>query len=188
MEGLRLGGQAKSILLTKDGARESERLLRATLITPVTSTMRFLGHHLRVRRHPTHRRLLPRLVIPKDRINRLRRNIQQLFDRRTITQTLENRLQLLNPLLRGWGNFYRHAWGAKRVFAAIDHYVWWTILRWLRKKHPDTRMRDLAKQYGYHRPRRRTLHWRDGDTVPVPLAAIRVRCHYAGNDPGPVYA
>jgi hypothetical protein len=128
------------------------------------------------------------LVIPKDRINRLRRNIQQLFDRRTITQTLENRLQLLNPLLRGWGNFYRHAWGAKRVFAAIDHYVWWTILRWLRKKHPDTRMRDLAKQYGYHRPRRRTLHWRDGDTVPVPLAAIRVRCHYAGNDPGPVYA
>lgn len=23
-----------------------------------------------------------------------------------------------------WGNFYRHAWGAKRVFTAIDHYVW----------------------------------------------------------------
>jgi len=34
-----------------------------TLVTPVTSTMRFLGHHLSVRRHPRHRRLVPRLVI-----------------------------------------------------------------------------------------------------------------------------
>jgi hypothetical protein len=24
---------------------------------------------------------------------------------------------------------------SKRVFSSVDHYVWWTILRWLRKKH-----------------------------------------------------
>ena len=89
-----------------------------TLVTAVTSTMRFLGHYLRVRAHPTYRRLVPRLVIPMDRSNRLRRRIALIFDRSTITETLENRLQLLNPVLRGWGNFYRHAWGAKRVFAA----------------------------------------------------------------------
>jgi len=27
------------------------------------------------------------------------------------------------------------AWGAKHVFSAVDHYVWWPIYRWLRKKH-----------------------------------------------------
>jgi hypothetical protein len=23
------------------------------------------------------------------------------------------------------------AWGAKHVFSAVDHYVWWAIYRWL---------------------------------------------------------
>lgn len=159
-----------------------------TLVTPVTSTLRFLGHHLRVRRHPRHRGLVPRLVIPKDRTQRLRRAIELIFDRSTLTETLENRLKRLNPLLRGWGNFYRHAWGAKRVFTAIDNYVWWTIKRWLVKKHPDTKMEQLAKQYGWHKPRQRAMRWRDGDTVPVPLTAIRVVRYYPGTDPGPRYA
>jgi RNA-directed DNA polymerase len=118
-----------------------------SLVTPVTSTMRFLGHHLRVRRRPTTRRLVPRLVIPKDRSVRLRQTITGIFDRKTLCESLESRLRLLNPVLRGWGNFYRHAWGAKRIFAAIDHHVWWTILRWLRKKHPDTRRRDLNARW-----------------------------------------
>lgn len=159
-----------------------------TLVTPVTSTMRFLGHHLRVRRHPNHRRLLPRLVIPKDRTQRLRDTIERIFDRRTVTETLASRLRLLNPVLRGWGYFYRHAWGASRVFAALDNYVWWTILRWLRKRHPKVRMRDLAQQYGWHKPRQRALKWRDGGLVPLPLAAIRVVPYMVGTDPGPGYA
>lgn len=159
-----------------------------TLVTPVTSTLRFLGHHLRVRRHPFRRTLIPRLVIPKDRSQRLRRSIELIFDRSTITETLESRLKRVNPILRGWGNFYRHAWGAKRVFTGIDNYLWWTIKRWLHKKHPDTRMDDLAAQYGWHKPRQRALRWRDGNTVPVPLSSIRVAPYNSGWDPGPPYA
>ena len=97
-------------------------------------------------------------------------------------------VQRLNPVLHGWGNFYRHAWGAKRVFAGIDHYVWWTIKRWLHKKQPDTRMDQLAAQYGWHKPRQRSLRWRDGVTVPVALAATRVVRYQQGSDPGPHYA
>ncbi len=154
----------------------------------MTNTLRFLGHHLRVRRHPLRRHLTPRMVIPKDRSQRLRRNIKLIFDRSTITGSLEERLQLLNPVLRGWGNFYRHAWGAKSVFASIDHYVWWTIQRWLAKKHPRTQMGQIAKQYGWHKPRMRSMYWRDGTTVPVALSSIRVGRYYQGTDPGPDYA
>jgi group II intron reverse transcriptase/maturase len=159
-----------------------------TLVTPVTNTLRFLGHHLRVRRHPSRRTLVPRLVIPKDRSQRLRRSIELIFDRSTITETLESRLKRVNPILRGWGNFYRHAWGAKRVFAGIDNYLWWTIKRWLHKKHPGSRMDALAAQYGWHKPRQRALRWRDGATVPVPLSSIRVAPYNSGWDPGPHYA
>jgi RNA-directed DNA polymerase len=159
-----------------------------TLITPVTSTMRFLGHHLRVRRHPLKGTLLPRLVIPKDRSQLLRRKITTLFNVSTKNERLADRLRLLNPLLLGWASFYRHAWGAKRIFASHDNHVWWTILRWLHKKHPKTPVRVLAKQYGWHRPRRRALRWRDDGVVPALQSAVRVARYLVGSDPGPAYA
>jgi group II intron reverse transcriptase/maturase len=145
-----------------------------TLVTPVTSTMRFLGHHLRVRKHPSHGGLVPHAVIPKEQSKRLRQKIKDLFRRSTCRETLENRLRLMNPVVRGWANFYRHAWGAKRVFAVNDHYVWCTIYRWLRKKHPKTRMRDIYAQYGWRKPRDRTMQWRDGETDPVAMSTTRV--------------
>jgi RNA-directed DNA polymerase len=159
-----------------------------TLITPVTGTMHFLSHHLRVRRHPTTGRLLPRLVIPKERSQRLRRKVADLFDVSTKNERLADRLRMLNPLLLGWASFYRHAWGAKRVFTFNDNHVWWTILRWLRKKHPNTPMRVIATQYGWHRPRRRALRWRDDGVVPALQSTVRVVPYFAGSDPDPAYA
>ncbi|WXA89877.1 group II intron reverse transcriptase/maturase [Pendulispora rubella] len=146
-----------------------------TLVTPVTSTMRFLGHHLRVRKHPRHGGFVPLAVIPKEQSKRLRQNIKDIFRRSTCRDSLENRLRLINPVVRGWANFYKHAWGAKRVFAANDHYVWWTIYRWLRKKHPNTRMRDIYARYGWRKPRGRAIRWRDRETHSVTMSPTRVR-------------
>ena len=188
-EARKIAEQEKSQLAEWLGSRMGLTLSpEKTLVTPVTRTMRFLGHHLRVRQHPRKRTLVPRLVVPKDRSQRLRRTIRQIFNHRTTSQTLGQQLQRLNPVLRGWGNFYRHAWGAKRIFASVDHYVWWTIYRWLRKKHPQVRMRDLAKRYGWHKPRRATLHWRDGGVVPTSLAPLRVEQYRMAFERGPTYA
>ncbi|MEO7208577.1 MAG: hypothetical protein ABI145_17860 [Steroidobacteraceae bacterium] len=49
-------------------------------------------------------------------------------------------------------------------------------------------MAQIAKQYGWHKPRQRAMRWRDGDTVPLPLAAIRTVRYPQGMDPGPRYA
>ena len=160
-------------------ARELEQTLgltlseEKTLVTPVTSTMRFLGHNLRVRALPGGR-LTSRAVIPKERTQRLRHTIGAIFRGTTCHQTLESRLQLLRLVLRGWANFYRHAWGAKRVFTAIDHHVWWTIYRWVRKKHRKAPMRDVYKQYGWRKPRGRMIRWRDGGTYATAISPTRV--------------
>lgn len=159
-----------------------------TLVTPVTSTMRFLGHHLRVRPHPTSGRLVPQVLIPKERSQRLRRTIKGIFRRWCTGEALENRLRLLNPVLRGWANFYKHAWGAKRVFAAIDHYAWWTILRWLRKKHPKTGMRVLYARYGRRAPRGRMIRWGDGETSWFQTSSTRVRPYRLGWQTPPPFA
>jgi len=145
-----------------------------TLITPVTSSIRFLGHSIKVRRSAYRGRLHSTAVIPKERTTRLRRAIHVIFGSNTRQASLVDRLKVVNPVLRGWANFYRHAWGAKRVFAAVDHHVWLTIQRWLRKKHPKTPMRTLYKLYGWRKPRGRMLRWKDGDTAPFPLATVPV--------------
>lgn len=145
-----------------------------TLVTPVTSVLRFLGHQVRVRSHPSHGRLVSAVVIPKDRSQRLRELVKDLFRVHTLRSSLEERLRKLNLLLRGWCNFYRHAWGAKRIFCALDHYVWWTIYRWLRKKHRRISMKALRARYGWRRPAQRTLRWRDGNVVPFEATRVRV--------------
>jgi RNA-directed DNA polymerase len=133
-----------------------------TLVTPVTQPLRFLGHHVRVRVHPTNGKLVSAAVIPKDRSHLLRERIKDLFRRSTLPKSLADRLRHLNPMLRGWCNFYRHAWGAKHVFSAVDNYVWWTIYRWIRKRHRTAPIKVLYRRYGRRRPRG-GLHWGDGD-------------------------
>jgi group II intron reverse transcriptase/maturase len=145
-----------------------------TFVTPVTERMRFLGHQLFVRPHPTHGRMVSTTVVPKDRSHLLRETIKDLFGYRTFGSSLAGRLKLLNPLLRGWANFYRHAWGAKRVFGAIDHYVWWTILRWLRKKHRAASLTALRARYARRTPGRLSWFWEDGGIRPFALSRVRV--------------
>jgi group II intron reverse transcriptase/maturase len=159
-----------------------------TLVTPVTRALRFLGHHVRVRAHPTNGRLVCLTVIPKDRSHRLRETIKDLFRPSTLGTSLAERLRTLNPMLRGWCNFYRHAWGAKHVFSAIDYYVWWTIFRWLRKKHRRVSMRRLAVRYGWRHPGKRSLKWRDGDVVPLECAHTTVERFKLGWMQPPAFA
>ena len=52
----------------------------------------------------------------------------------------------LNPVLRGWATYYRHA-AAKRTLAYLDYYVWWRVGRWLRKKHPRLTWKQINRRY-----------------------------------------
>jgi group II intron reverse transcriptase/maturase len=144
-----------------------------TAVTPVTSPMRFLGHHVRVQRSPMYG-WCSKCVIPKDRSQRLRAMVRDHFSGDTRSASLKKRLELLNPMLRGWSAYYRHAWGAKRIFSALDSHVWWTIRRWLRAKHENVNMQRLHARYGWRKPGGRTWRWRDGDTVPFEMVFQRV--------------
>jgi RNA-directed DNA polymerase len=144
-----------------------------TLVTPVTTSLRFLGHHVRVRRHPTTGQLVSAAVIPKERSHRTRESIKRIFDRSTTYKPLSDRLRALNYLLRGWAYFYRHAWGAKHVFGAMDHYVWWTIFRWLQKKHPNMPKKKVFRTYGVRGPQG-GVRWHEGDERPFQTSTVRV--------------
>ena len=153
-----------------------------TLVTPVTKPLRFLGFHFRAQWHPVYG-WTAKVTIPKAKSQALREQIKVVFRRPTINQTLEKRLKELNPVIRGWVYFYRYATGAKRVFSNIDYYIWHAIYRWLKKKHPRTGFKKLAKRYAHTSIGGTRYYWHEGKTLPFQLASIRVRRYRLGWQP-----
>lgn len=47
-----------------------------------------------------------------------------------------NLIQLLNPIIRGWANYYRHT-VAKAIFQSVDAAIWTVLWRWAKRRHPN---------------------------------------------------
>jgi RNA-directed DNA polymerase len=55
--------------------------------------------------------------------------------RRARHKTLADLLRQLNPILRGWCNYFRHG-VSKATFGYLDNFAWWRVVGWLRERHP----------------------------------------------------
>jgi RNA-directed DNA polymerase len=55
-------------------------------------------------------------------------------------------IQELNPILRGWALYHRHA-SSKSTFAKVDDWVFRAAWRWARRRHPHKRTTWLKKKY-----------------------------------------
>jgi hypothetical protein len=146
----------------------------------------FLGHRIRLRWHD-HCGYWPRLEIPKDRIKDLHRRIKRLTTRRRVLLDLQDVIDDINPLLMGWGRYYQHCYGAKSIFARIDHYVWDRIWRWLKKKHPKTSRRRIYRTYWKRLPGRNRSVWTDERPVAI-MADLKVGRHNLARLEYPDYA
>jgi RNA-directed DNA polymerase len=70
---------------------------------------------------------------------------------RTATRHGTNRplasvLQHLNPVLRGWTTYFRHG-VSKRTFGYVDHFAFWRVVGWLKKRHLGLNMHTLVHRY-----------------------------------------
>ena len=132
-----------------------------TRVTAVTDGFEFLGFHVTMRWNKRYG-YGPRVEIPKAKAAALRRTVEQLTRSNTTCVRLSTKLKDINPILRGWANYYRHCPYAGRVFASLDWYIADRLWRWLRKKFPKARTRDIleSRQPSLRRPTRRL--WREG--------------------------
>jgi RNA-directed DNA polymerase len=55
-------------------------------------------------------------------------------------------LRRLNPVLRGWCNYFRHG-VSKRTFSYVDYFVFWRIFGWLRKRHVGLNQHTLVRRH-----------------------------------------
>lgn len=71
--------------------------------------------------------------------------------RRARHRTLTDLLRRLNPTLRGWCTYFRHG-VSSRTFGYLDHFAFWRVVGWLRKRHLGLNMHTLVRRYlpGWH--------------------------------------
>ena len=61
-------------------------------------------------------------------------------------RTLDDLLISVNRVLRGWCNYFRHGVCA-RTFGYLDHFTWWRIYNWIRKRHAGLNQGKLVRRH-----------------------------------------
>jgi RNA-directed DNA polymerase len=110
-----------------------------TVITSMQTGFDFLGHTLR--KHGDKLLITP----AKRKVQILRDKIRRLMQA-ALGLSPEALLRQLNPLLRGWANYYRNG-AAKATFGKLDHYVWRKLWRWMSRRHPKKSSVWLRRKY-----------------------------------------
>lgn len=67
-------------------------------------------------------------------MKRVRQKVKALTGRNRIHQDIEDVISDLNPVLRGWGNYFRTG-NAAQKFNQLDSYAWWRLHRLLVKRY-----------------------------------------------------
>jgi RNA-directed DNA polymerase len=115
-----------------------------TAITHIDAGFVFLGQRI-VRRPKGHKRHVYTFV-SNEALASIRRKVKALTGRSTTNLALSDLIAALNPVLRGWANYFRHA-AAKRTLEYLGYYAWWRVGRWLRKKHPRLTWKQIKRRY-----------------------------------------
>lgn len=140
-----------------------ELSMEKTRITAVGEGYDFLGYRVVQERSSRTGRMVGKLFIPKSKLKDLRHKIKVKVREAPTGKSLADLIDMLNPIITGWRNYYRYASGASRDFTALDWWMWWRVGRWLRKKHRKARWCELKHRFtGDTRGNQR--RWSDGST------------------------
>jgi len=169
-------GQSWAILeqdvmpLVTDFLRERGLVLapEKTRIVHIDDGFDFLGFHFR--------KYGGKLLIKPARasINHVRERVKAVLQQGQHTSQTEL-TRTLGPILRGWGNYYRHV-VSKVVFQKLDHDIWCLTWNWARRRHPQKSQRWVKDRYF---PRQGARKWTFSDCCHtlVSLGYIPIRRH-----------
>jgi RNA-directed DNA polymerase len=63
-------------------------------------------------------------------MKRVRERVHELTDSQKSGKDVKQVIATLNPVLRGWGNYFRTG-NAEKKFNQLDSYVWRRLARWM---------------------------------------------------------
>ncbi|RUR20197.1 hypothetical protein ELY21_01370 [Legionella sp. km535] len=122
--------------LSKRGLKLSKE---KTTITHIDQGFDFLGYNIRKYKEKL-------LIKPsKNNIKTFLANIRDIIKRAKATRT-EDLINILNPKIRGWTNYYRHV-VSKAVFSKVDNDIFLALWTWAKRRHRNKGRLWIAKKY-----------------------------------------
>jgi RNA-directed DNA polymerase len=110
-----------------------------TLITHISEGFDFLGFNIRKYNGKL-------LIKPSDKSQKkiTDKLHEAIFSNKAATQCLL--IEILNPIITGWGNYFRHA-VSKEVFAKIDHILVGQLKCWAFRRHCKKKKKWVLEKY-----------------------------------------
>lgn len=133
-----------------------------TRIVHLSEGFDFLGCNVRQYADRSTRRGIKLLIKPsKEAVRRLKTRLRREW-LALRGQPVKAVIGRLNPIIRGWANYYRHV-VSKQVFNSLDWWMWGRCVRYARWQHPHKSTSWLSGRYWGRWQRQRNDRWVFGD-------------------------
>lgn len=121
-----------------------------TRIVTISTGFNFLGFN--ISRKPFNPRLNKKtyqktvlIIKPSDKaIESIKLKIREIISKNNELAVI---IKEINPLLRGWGNYFGVSYHSQATFISVGHFVWTLMLKWVIKKHPNMSTMKAVSKY-----------------------------------------
>jgi RNA-directed DNA polymerase len=124
------------------------------------------------------------VIRPKrDSVKKIKEKIKETFN---LKYSMAEIVTILNPILRGWCNYFRTSYHSQRTFQHLTTYILATFYNWGRRKHSSKGTKWLRTRYIYRTDRRKwTIGNSDKELIVVPNEAKNWNFHPIRTDLNP---
>jgi len=121
-----------------------------TRIVNISTGFNFLGFS--ISRKPFNPRLNKKtdqktvlIIKPSDKaVKSIKQKIREIISK---NNELARIIKEINPVLRGWGNYFSISYHSQATFISVGHFVWTLMLKWVMKKHPNMSLMKAVSKY-----------------------------------------
>ena len=106
---------------------------KSKIVEMRTEGFEFLGFHFQKVKSRNARKLFPFMQPGPKAMNRVRKHIREETERRTLRFSIKEMVRKLNPIIRGWRNYFQIGNATKKL-QDLDRYVRNRILQWVRAR------------------------------------------------------
>jgi RNA-directed DNA polymerase len=110
-----------------------------TKITHIDDGFDFLGFNIRKYKD----KLLTKPA--KSNVLKFVKKIKEIIEKNKTTAS-GDLIAILNPKIRGWGNYYRHAVSAK-TFSYVDYKIYNALFKWAKRRHHNKNLTWIVRKY-----------------------------------------
>ena len=130
-----------------------------TRIVHLTEGFDFLGFNVKLYRLPGSSKRGHQLLIKpsRDSVKKFKHKVKELW-RSLLGQNVKALLSVLNPIIRGWANYFRGV-VAKKVFQKLDAWMFTRARRWVKRSHRNKSWRWCKRRYWGKLHPQRDDHW-----------------------------